>query len=86
MATSYFWTIQAWAAICIWFRFVLFLGTLETFGPLVRLIIRSFDDMWEFLLLFFLGVFAFADAFSSVDAIMYKAGTKIEPKDTNDMF
>ena len=46
MATSYFWTIQAWAAICIWFRFALFLGTLDTFGLLVRLIIRSFVDMW----------------------------------------
>ena len=72
----YFWTIQSWAAICIWLRFILFLGTLDRFSWLVRLIIRSFSDMSYFLIVFFLGVFCFADAFLSVELIMVLNGTK----------
>jgi len=33
-----FWTIQTWAAISIWFRFLLYLRTINTFSWLIRMI------------------------------------------------
>ena len=84
LSSTYFWTIQSWAAICIWVRFILFLGTLDKFAVLTRLIIQSFSDMGPFLVIFFLGVFAFADAFLSVDKIMFMNGKKEQALVGND--
>ena len=47
-------------------RFFLFIGTLDTYSWLIRLIIRSFRDMKAFLVVFFIGVFAFSDADLSI--------------------
>ena len=47
-------------------RFFLFIGTLDTFSWLIRLIIRSWRDMRSFLVVFFIGVFAFSDADLSI--------------------
>jgi len=71
---TYFWTIQEWAGVCIWMRFFLFLGTLDYFGNLIRLIIRSFSDMLQFLIIFLLGIFAFSDAFLSISKVLELRG------------
>ena len=51
-------------------RFFLFLGTLDSFSFLIRLIVKGLDDMKYFLIVFFIGVFAFSDAFLSVREIL----------------
>ena len=77
---TYFWTIQCWAGICIWLRFFLFLGTLDTFSWMVRLIIKSFSDMKSFLIIFTIGVFAFSDADLSLRKILELRGVT-EPRE-----
>ena len=64
---KYFWTIQIFAALCIWLRSMLFLRNFEKFGWLIRIIIDSFLDMRYFLIVLFIGVFAFADAYLSIN-------------------
>ena len=64
---QYFWTIQIMAALAIWLRFLFFLRNFESFGWLIRIIIDSFKDMVYFLIVFFIGVLAFADAFLSIN-------------------
>ena len=48
----------------------MFLGTLDSFSFLIRLIVKGLDDMKYFLIVFFIGVFAFSDAFMSVREIL----------------
>ena len=48
----------------------MFLGTLDSFSFLIRLIVKSIDDMKYFLIVFFVGVFAFSDAFLSIREIL----------------
>ena len=36
--TVSFWTTQTWAALAIWFRFLLYLRTISTFSWLIRMI------------------------------------------------
>ena len=58
-----FWTIQTWAALSIWFRFLLYLRTVSMFSWLVRMITECLIDMVTFLVVLIIGVIAFADAF-----------------------
>ena len=58
-----FWTLQGWAAICIWLRFLFYLRTVSIFSWIVRMISECVQDMWTFLTLFIIGVMAWADAF-----------------------
>ena len=67
---AYFWTIQTWAALSIWFRALLYLRTISTFSWLIRMITECFKDMLSFLLVFFIGVIAFADAFLSIETVL----------------
>ena len=66
----YFWTIQTWAALAIWFRALLYLRTINSFSWLIRMITECFKDMITFLLVFFIGVIAFADAFLSIETVL----------------
>jgi len=65
-----FWRIQTWTALCIWIRFLLYLRTFPRFSWMIRLIQSSIYDMRYFIMIFFFGVFAFADAFLSIDQII----------------
>ena len=78
---TYFWTIQVFAALCIWLRSMLFLRNFEKFGWLIRIITDSFLDMKYFLIVLFIGVFAFADAYLSIN---YKISLD-QPKDTSEL-
>lgn len=62
-----FWTIQTWLALMLWMRFLLYLSTVPTFSWLIRMCIACVVDMLTFLVVLFIGVFAFADAFLSID-------------------
>ena len=75
---SSFWTIQTWAALAIWFRFLLYLRTISKFSWLIRMIVYCVLDMLTFLVVFTIGVIAFADAFLSIEQIMVLEG-KMEP-------
>ena len=68
--TNFFWTIQSWTAIFIWFRFLLYLRTTNKYSWIIRMISECFNDMITFLLVFFIGILAFADAFLSVEVIL----------------
>ena len=65
-----FWTVQSWAAIVIWFRFLLYLRTLSTFSWLLRMLTECIIDMMSFLGVLIIGVIAFADAFQSIERIL----------------
>lgn len=47
-------------------RFLLWLRAVPKFSWLIRLITECFLDMKVFLIVFVMGVFAFADAFQSI--------------------
>ena len=65
----YFWNIQAATAIIIWFRLLLWLRTIPKYSWLIRMISEVLNDMVAFMLVFFIGVLAFTDAFLSVESI-----------------
>ena len=62
-----FWTVQTWAALAIWFRFLLYLRTISVFSYLIRMILACIKDMMTFLFVLIIGVMAFADAFKSIE-------------------
>ena len=61
-----FWVMQTWVALLIYSRALLYLRTFDTFSWLIRMIIACMQDMVVFLIIFSIGVIAFADAFSSI--------------------
>ena len=73
--TTSFWTVQTYAAIAIWIRFLQYLSTTDSFSWMIRLINLSFTDMQYFLVVLFIGVLGFADAFKSIEMIMIIKGT-----------
>ena len=66
---TYFWNIQAATAIIIWFRLLLWLRTIPKYSWLIRMISEVLNDMVAFMLVFFIGVLAFTDAFLSVEIL-----------------
>ena len=66
---TYFWNIQAACAIIIWFRLLLWLRTIPKYSWLIRMISEVLNDMVAFMLVFFIGVLAFTDAFLSVEGL-----------------
>jgi len=69
-----FWSIQTWIAIFIWYRFLIKLRIFPAFGWLVRMFIACIWDMRIFMAILVVGVFAFADAFFSIDKILELKG------------
>jgi len=65
-----FWRVQSWTTLLVWLRFAIFLRTVPRFNWLMRMIRESFRDMLVFLVVFFFAVFAFADAFMSIERIL----------------
>ena len=71
----WFWTIQTWAALTIWMRFLLYLRAVSlNYGYMVRMITGTVRDMVPFLMIFFFGVCAFADAFESITFVQHLNG------------
>ena len=62
-----FWTIQTWAALFMWGRFLLYLRTIPSFSWLIRMLQACFDDMKIFFVVLVIGIFAFADGFLSIE-------------------
>ena len=65
---EYFWSIKMIATLTIWLRSFIFLRNFEGFSWIISLTIQSIFDMGYFLLIFFIGVIAFADVFHSIFA------------------
>ena len=65
-----FWTVQTWAALAIWFRFLLYMRTVNMFNWLVTLIVASVVDMVTFIVVLTIGIMAFADAFLSIESVL----------------
>ena len=76
-----FWTVQTWAALFVWFRFMLYLRTVTVFSWIVRMIQECVKDMLTFLVVLLIGVIAFADAFESIERILYLTGALCEGED-----
>ena len=53
-------------AFFIWLQVLLYLKTFERFSHLVRMIFTSLQELYLFLIIFFLGVFLFADTFQAI--------------------
>ena len=81
-----FWTVQTWLALMLWLRFGLYLSTVPTFSWLVRMCIACVVDMLTFLVILFIGVFAFADAFLSIDQVLIIKGDIEAPEIQGDRF
>ena len=63
----------------IWLQFLLFLRTTDTYSPLIHMIMRVAIDMSQFLLIFMIGVIAFADAFLSIEqALRFKGYLEVD--------
>ena len=69
-----FWAVQSWSALTIWLRFFLYLRSVPLFSWLVRMIIACIRDMLTFMVVLIIGVFAFADAFQSLEKILVIEG------------
>lgn len=63
----------------LWLRFLLYLRTVPTFSWLIRMCIACVVDMLTFLVVLFVGVFAFADAFLSIEQVLYIKGDIEKP-------
>ena len=70
-----FWTVQSWAALVVWFRFLLYLRTVKRFSWLMRMITECIAGMFNFLIVLIIGVIAFTDAFESIDQILILNGS-----------
>ena len=69
---SWFWTVQTWAALTIWMRFLLYLRAISlNYGYMVRMITGAVYGMVPFLMIFFFGICAFADAFESISSVLH---------------
>ena len=73
-----FWTIQAWSALMLFLRFALYLRVFEGFGWLIHLVVNSLISMTVFMVVLIIGIFAFADAFMSIDRKLELQG-RIDP-------
>ena len=51
----------------LFLRLVMYLRVFERFGWLIHLIVSCLEDMNTFLVVLVIGIFAFADAFMSID-------------------
>ena len=70
-----FWTLQTWAALTIWMRFLLYLRAVSlNYGYMVRMITGAVSGMVPFLMIFFFGICAFADAFESINSVLFLQG------------
>ena len=72
----YFWTVQCWAALALWMRYLVFLRTLNRFDWLIRLIIECWYDMSQFLVVFLIGVLAFSSTNVSIEEVLRIQGLK----------
>ena len=66
----YFWTVQCWAALALWMRYLIYLRTLDKFDWLIRLIIECWFDMKYFLIVFLIGVLAFSSTNVSIEEVL----------------
>ena len=55
--------IQSVAAILMWFKFIYFLRVHEKTGWLVGMLIEVVNDMSSFMVVYFVALIAFADAY-----------------------
>ena len=84
LTSTTFWTIQTWAALAIWFRFLLYMRTVQLFNWLVTLIVASVVDMVTFIVVLTIGILAFADAFLSIESVLVLEGKiTLEEVDAN---
>ena len=65
-----FWTIQTWAALTIWFRFLLRLKTFSGFSFIVKMIVECASDMMPFMAIFLISLFAFSSTNGTIKEIL----------------
>lgn len=65
-----FWEIQTWLALFIWFRMLIKMRVIGSFSYLIRMIIGCAISMGTFMIVLIVGVFAFADAFTSINKVL----------------
>ena len=73
-----FWTVQTYTALAIWLRFLIKMRIFAAYSFLIRMVVACIVRMIPFLVIFLVGVFAFADAYKSIYFILTLNG-KIEP-------
>lgn len=73
-----FWELKAWAAFFIWFSFLILLRSVEFISPVINMVSHSILSAMPYLLVLFIGVNAFADAFQSIAQIVYVKTASLE--------
>ena len=75
------WELMAWTSFIMWFNFLIALRSIEIFSPVISMILNSFQAIWPYMIVLFIGVMAFADAFQSIQQIYYiKTAESEEPE------
>ncbi len=59
-------SLMAWATLLMWFKMLYFLRIFPQTGYLIRMVVEVVIDMKYFLVLLFLGIFGFSDAFLTI--------------------
>lgn len=68
---SIFWQILSWTTIFLWLRFILFMRSHERLSPYISMLVQNFKGTQEFVLIFIIGVFVFADSFKSIKLALH---------------
>jgi|Transcript_20452 hypothetical protein len=77
--TTQFWELQSWVALTVWMRVILtYLGEIRELSWLVGLIKYTMTSTGYFLVVFLVGVTAFADSFNALDQEILLEGKRFE--------
>ena len=66
-----FWVANALTSLFIWMRLLSFLQSHEKLSFIISMLIASFKEMKDFLIIFFIGVLAFSDSIKSLRQSLY---------------
>ena len=67
IARRWYWEILAWTSFFLWYRFLLMLRSVPQMSPAVSMVIKSLKEIAPYLIVVLIGVFAFSDAFQSLN-------------------
>ena len=72
---------MSWTTIFLWVRMILYLRSNETLSPFISMLVQNLKGTKEFVFIFMIGVFVFADSFKSVRMSLHE--DEIIPRTSN---
>ena len=80
-AQAYYWEVLAWTSFFLWYRFLLMLRSVRWMSPAISMVLACLKEIWPYFVILMVGVFAFTDAFQSMDQIAYKKSKFLDSDD-----